>query len=158
MFEYMVRNLIFIVAVFLVSSCHQETCPGDAKAFMSEYRQLLHDVSTLDRYISSKQWEPYDQRFEHLILSCYPPVEPQLTDSLQRSVWLDAISFAMARHRYDVQKIIQDTTEQTLVVIREHMRTLWDNPYSAFEEIFRRQTGEEFQDALKEVKGDTSGQ
>ena len=61
----------------------------------------------------------------------------------------------MNRHRYDVQKIIQDTTDQTLIVIRDHMRKLWDNPYAAFEEIFRQQTGQEFMDALQEKK-DTS--
>lgn len=155
----MVRKFFWIVILFIITSCqsHQD-CPSGSDAFLNDYHQLMQDVSKLDRYISTREWQPYDRRFEQLIIQCYPEIQPELTDSLDRAVWLDAITFAMNRHRYDVQKIIQDTTDQTLIVIRDHMRKLWDNPYSAFEEIFRRQTGQEFMDALKEVKKDSTSQ
>lgn len=154
----MLQKIVFLGVVMTILSCHSNSCPADADAFLNDYHLLLKDVSRLERYISTKEWQPYDQRFEHLILECYPAIKDDLSDSLDRAVWLDAITFAMTRHQYDAQKIIQDTTDQTLITIRNQMKVLWDNPYSAFEEIFRRQTGQDFQEVLKETKADSTGQ
>ena len=143
-------NILFLF-VYFISCTTAVDCPEKPQQLISEYQAYVKDVKNTDRFYSSKQWEAKEKQHKKLIEDCYPSIEPHMNSVQEETLWSSVIEYYLFRHKGNIETIFDQSVPQ-YALLQSKIKTIWPDPYVAFEQIFKHATDKDFKEILESMQ------
>jgi len=75
------------VILLIAQSCSTDPCGNNKNDFLRKFNSLVDKVENIDYDTKDRNWEKYNQEFEHMIKECYKIYEDDLSSMEERSLW-----------------------------------------------------------------------
>jgi len=79
--------LALLVMILVGQSCSSDPCGNNKDAFLDKFEVLVDKIEGIDYDTEDKNWEKYNEEFEHMIKECYKIHEDDLSSREERRLW-----------------------------------------------------------------------
>ena len=149
---------IFMIVIWLAlihfTCVSKNSCPENPAQLITEYQGYVEKIKNTDRFYSTKQWTEKEKEHIRLIDECYPTLEPMMSTSQEEAFWSSVIEYYLFRHKGNIE-IIFDTSVPKYALLQSKIKTIWPDPYEAFEQVFKHATDMDFREVLESMKTQT---
>ncbi|MCB0704794.1 MAG: hypothetical protein KDC34_05765 [Saprospiraceae bacterium] len=90
--------VLILFASIAVSSCSVNQCGGNKDRFLSNFNELVNEITDANLPYSDKNWDKYDKRFRVLVEDCYPEYEDDLSRRERRKFWGQFVKYYYKRY------------------------------------------------------------
>lgn len=149
-------NIMLLIWLVSAIACDSnEPCPQQPEALISAYQDYVAELKNTDRFYSSKQWKEKESKHIQLMETCYPDLESEMSPAQEEELWSSVIEYYLFRHKGGIE-IIFDTSIPRYALLQEKIKTIWPDPYVAFEKVFSQATDLDFKRVLDEMRKETA--